>query len=110
MSYATSPTRWSSAATSIRTPPTTSFLDDTPTADLIQGAGYAEVWPLMHPASDPGLTWPLYLEDQVPPPSYFAPFQTQRADRPVLRARHAANQHRPGGHRDAVACHTAVRV
>ena len=50
------------------------FLDDTATADLIQSAGYAEVWPLMHPTSDPGLTWPLYLEDQVPPPSYFAPF------------------------------------
>ena len=51
------------------------FVDDTPTADLIQGAGYDEVWPLMHPASDPGLTWPLYLEDQFAPPSYFAPFQ-----------------------------------
>ena len=48
-------------------------LDTTPTAPLIQAAGYPEVWPLLHPA-EPGQTWPLYLEDLVPPPSFFAPF------------------------------------
>ena len=44
------------------------FVDDTPTAALIQQAGYAEVWPQTHDTSThPGLTWPYYLEDQAPP-------------------------------------------
>ena len=47
--------------------------DTTPTAPLIQAAGFTEVWPQLHPATDPGLTWPLYLEDQFPPPPFFAP-------------------------------------
>jgi len=47
-------------------------LDSTPTAPLIQAAGYPEVWPLLHPASDKGQTWPLYLEDQFPPAPFFA--------------------------------------
>jgi endonuclease/exonuclease/phosphatase family metal-dependent hydrolase len=47
-------------------------LDTTPTAPLIQAAGYSEVWPLLHSGSDKGQTWPLYLEDQFPPPPFFA--------------------------------------
>ncbi len=49
-----------------------SFIDATPTAGMIQDAGYAEVWPLLH-ASDPGLTWPYYLEDQFPPSPFVVP-------------------------------------
>jgi endonuclease/exonuclease/phosphatase family metal-dependent hydrolase len=55
------------------------FVDDTPTVGLIEAAGYTEVWPATHAASDPGLTWPYYLEDQFPggslPPPFFAPSQ-----------------------------------
>ncbi|HEY2017043.1 MAG TPA: endonuclease/exonuclease/phosphatase family protein, partial [Bryobacteraceae bacterium] len=47
--------------------------DDTPTVDVIQAAGYPEVWPLLHPPSDPGMTWPMYLEDRFPPAPFFAP-------------------------------------
>lgn len=39
-------------------------IDDTPTVDVIQAAGYREVWGLLHGA-DPGFTWPLYLEDNL---------------------------------------------
>jgi endonuclease/exonuclease/phosphatase family metal-dependent hydrolase len=46
--------------------------DTTPTTPLIQAAGFSEVWPQLHSVSDPGLTWPLYLEDQFPPPPFFA--------------------------------------
>lgn len=52
-----------------------SFVDATPTAGLIQEAGYAETWPATHGAGDPGLTWPFYLEDQFPAPPFFAPFE-----------------------------------
>jgi endonuclease/exonuclease/phosphatase family metal-dependent hydrolase len=48
-------------------------LDDTGTADLFPAAGYLEVWPLLH-GGDPGFTWPMYLEDQLPAPPFFAPF------------------------------------
>jgi endonuclease/exonuclease/phosphatase family metal-dependent hydrolase len=47
-----------------------SLPDNTPTAGLIQLAGYPDTWPLIH--GDKGNTWPLYLEDQFPiafPPS-----------------------------------------
>jgi endonuclease/exonuclease/phosphatase family metal-dependent hydrolase len=40
-------------------------IDFSPTANLIQAAGYPDTWPVIH-GSDPGNTWPLYLEDQVP--------------------------------------------
>lgn len=53
------------------------FVDDTPSVDLIQSAGYAETWPAtIHPeGGDPdGRTWPYYLEDQFPPPPFFVPF------------------------------------
>ena len=52
------------------------FVDDTPTVDLIEAAGYAETWPATHRRRDLGLTWPLFLEDQFPggglPPPFFA--------------------------------------
>ncbi|HEY3351393.1 MAG TPA: endonuclease/exonuclease/phosphatase family protein [Thermoanaerobaculia bacterium] len=53
------------------------FIDSTPTVDLIEAAGYAEVWPATHDAADKGLTWPYYLEDQYPPPYFVtsAPFE-----------------------------------
>jgi endonuclease/exonuclease/phosphatase family metal-dependent hydrolase len=47
------------------------FVDATPTADLIQAAGYDETWPATHGGGDPGLTWPLFLEDQIPPSPFF---------------------------------------
>jgi endonuclease/exonuclease/phosphatase family metal-dependent hydrolase len=39
--------------------------DASPTAQLIQLAGYADSWNLVN-AGDPGNTWPAYLEDQFP--------------------------------------------
>jgi endonuclease/exonuclease/phosphatase family metal-dependent hydrolase len=39
--------------------------DYTPTADIIQEAGYTEIWKLLHDG-DPGNTWPLYLDDLIP--------------------------------------------
>ena len=44
------------------------FVDATPTAGLIQASGYMEVWPQTHAVTDPGLTWPYYLQDLFPPP------------------------------------------
>ncbi len=49
--------------------------DATPTANLIQEAGYTEVWPATHGPSDLGLTWPYYLEDLFPAPPFFVPFE-----------------------------------
>jgi endonuclease/exonuclease/phosphatase family metal-dependent hydrolase len=39
--------------------------DVSPTAGLIQSAGYIDSWRSLHPG-DPGNTWPIYLEDQFP--------------------------------------------
>ncbi len=52
------------------------FVDDTPTVDLFEPAGYTETWPATtHPSGDPdGRTWPLFLEDQFPAPPFFAPY------------------------------------
>jgi endonuclease/exonuclease/phosphatase family metal-dependent hydrolase len=47
------------------------FVDDTPTVDNIEAAGYDETWPATHGVDDLGLTWPLYLEDQFPAPPFF---------------------------------------
>src|SRR5262249_51924515 len=44
--------------------------DATPSAALIEAAGYADSWKLANPG-DAGPTWPLYLEDQTPP-AFFA--------------------------------------
>ncbi len=46
--------------------------DQTPTAAMIVGAGYADVWPAFYPAAA-GLTWPLFLEDVYAGPS--SPFE-----------------------------------
>lgn len=46
--------------------------DSTPSAALIETAGYADTWRIANP-DDPGDTWPLFLEDQ-PPPDFFQPF------------------------------------
>ena len=45
--------------------------DATPTFALIESAGYADDWASVHP-SDPGPTWPVFLQDQTPP-KFFAP-------------------------------------
>ncbi len=47
--------------------------DATPSVDLIEAAGYADTWRIANP-SDSGYTWPLFLDDQWPPPDFFAPF------------------------------------
>jgi endonuclease/exonuclease/phosphatase family metal-dependent hydrolase len=46
--------------------------DATPSVTLIEEAGYADTWRVANP-SDPGYTWPLFLDDQQPP-DFFAPF------------------------------------
>lgn len=46
--------------------------DATPSVALIEAAGYADTWRIANP-SDPGYTWPLFLEDQTPP-NFFEPF------------------------------------
>jgi len=53
--------------------------DNTGTTALIQAAGYLDTWSVA--GSGLGPTWPLYLEDQVPPPSFFATsFPFERID------------------------------
>ncbi len=39
---------------------------------LLAQAGFTEAWHALHP-NDPGYTWPLFLEDQFPPPPYTSP-------------------------------------
>ena len=46
--------------------------DNTATAASIQAAGYLDTWATV--SNLPGPTWPLYLEDQVPPLSFFRLF------------------------------------
>jgi endonuclease/exonuclease/phosphatase family metal-dependent hydrolase len=46
--------------------------DNTDTVPFIQAAGYADSWAAANP-SDPGPTWPLFLEDQNPPSFFFIP-------------------------------------
>ncbi|MGE5299816.1 MAG: endonuclease/exonuclease/phosphatase family protein, partial [Acidobacteriota bacterium] len=50
--------------------------DATPSVALIETAGYADTWRIANP-NDPGYTWPLFLEDQPPPPFFvpIAPFE-----------------------------------
>ena len=40
--------------------------DATRSVALIEAAGYADTWIIANPG-DPGVTWPLFLEDQAPP-------------------------------------------
>jgi endonuclease/exonuclease/phosphatase family metal-dependent hydrolase len=47
--------------------------DATPSVALFEAAGYADTWKVANP-SDPGYTWPLFLDDQLPPPYFFAPY------------------------------------
>jgi endonuclease/exonuclease/phosphatase family metal-dependent hydrolase len=47
--------------------------DATPSVALIEAAGYADTWKVVNPG-DPGNTWPLFLDDQWPPPDFFVPF------------------------------------
>jgi endonuclease/exonuclease/phosphatase family metal-dependent hydrolase len=47
--------------------------DATPSVALIEAAGYTDTWKVANP-SDPGNTWPLFLDDQLPPPDFFAPY------------------------------------
>jgi endonuclease/exonuclease/phosphatase family metal-dependent hydrolase len=47
--------------------------DATPSVALIEAAGYVDTWRVANP-SDPEYTWPLFLDDQLPPPDFFAPF------------------------------------
>ena len=49
------------------------FIDSTPTVEFLQDAGYSEVWSQTHDASEPGLTWPYFLEDRFPPSPFFEP-------------------------------------
>jgi endonuclease/exonuclease/phosphatase family metal-dependent hydrolase len=46
--------------------------DATPSVTLIEEAGYTDIWRVANP-SDPGYTWPLFLDDQEPP-DFFAPY------------------------------------
>jgi endonuclease/exonuclease/phosphatase family metal-dependent hydrolase len=46
--------------------------DATPSVALIEAAGYADTWQIANPG-DPGYAWPLFLDDQLPPPDFFAP-------------------------------------
>jgi endonuclease/exonuclease/phosphatase family metal-dependent hydrolase len=52
--------------------------DSTPSAALIQAAGYMDTWTIA--GSGPGPTWPLYLEDQFPPPFVVHSFPFERID------------------------------
>jgi hypothetical protein len=49
--------------------------DNTATAALIQAAGYVDSWVLVGTGAGP--TWPLYVEDQFPPPffAHSSPFE-----------------------------------
>jgi endonuclease/exonuclease/phosphatase family metal-dependent hydrolase len=52
--------------------------DNTATAALIQAAGYVDTWTVA--GSGRGSTWPLYLEDQYPPPFVVHSFPFERID------------------------------
>ena len=52
--------------------------DNTVTAANIEAAGYTDTWALA--GSGPGPTWPLYLEDQYPPPFFAHGFPFERID------------------------------
>ena len=52
--------------------------DATATAAMIQAAGYLDTWTVA--GSGPGPTWPLYLQDQYPPPFFAHSFPIERID------------------------------
>jgi endonuclease/exonuclease/phosphatase family metal-dependent hydrolase len=47
--------------------------DATPSVGLFEAAGYEDTWRVANP-SDRGDTWPLFLDDQFPPPYFSAPY------------------------------------
>jgi endonuclease/exonuclease/phosphatase family metal-dependent hydrolase len=53
--------------------------DATPSVDLIESAGFADTWKVANP-SNPGNTWPLFLEDQAPPDFFALFFPFERID------------------------------
>ncbi len=53
--------------------------DATPSVGLIEAAGYKDDWKLVHP-SDPGETWPLFLQDQTPPHFFASSSPFERID------------------------------
>lgn len=55
------------------------FIDGTPSAALLEAAGYEDIWKALHPG-DPGNTWPFYLEDQTPPNFYGESLPFERID------------------------------
>ena len=55
------------------------FIDGTPSVGLIESAGYGDTWKIANP-SDPGNTWPLFLEDQYPPPFFVQSVPFERID------------------------------
>lgn len=52
--------------------------DNTGTAALFQAAGYLDTWSIA--GTGPGPTWPLYLEDQYPPPFFAHSVPFERID------------------------------
>jgi endonuclease/exonuclease/phosphatase family metal-dependent hydrolase len=53
--------------------------DATPSVALIEAAGYADTWEIAI-SGDPGYTWPLFLEDQYPPPFFVQFSPVERID------------------------------
>jgi endonuclease/exonuclease/phosphatase family metal-dependent hydrolase len=47
--------------------------DATPSVSLFEAAGYEDTWKIANP-SVRGDTWPLFLDDQFPPPYFSAPY------------------------------------
>jgi endonuclease/exonuclease/phosphatase family metal-dependent hydrolase len=53
--------------------------DATPSVGLLESAGYTDDWKSVNP-TDPGLTWPLFLQDQTPPNFFAASALFERID------------------------------
>ena len=53
--------------------------DATPSAALLEAAGYVDDWKVINP-TDPGATWPLFLQDQTPPRFFAVSTPSERID------------------------------
>ncbi len=53
--------------------------DQTATAGIITSAGFVDAWHTLHPV-DTGFTWPLFLEDQLPPGAFPVANPNERID------------------------------